>query len=116
MKIIGGLTHEEQVTYWRDTVRGELVAEIEQLRAMLRRDRNDLGFAGKALRPAIEAGLMPGEPRCLGIPDSALEQSAAPGGLPSLDKSLHTPEVVAALQKPAMKLRDDADEQEGPSK
>lgn len=35
---------------------------------------------------------------------AALEQSAAPGGLPALDKSLHTPEVIASLQRPAMKL------------
>jgi hypothetical protein len=37
----------------------DLEAENKRLRHFLAMDRDDLGFAGKALGPAIEARLMP---------------------------------------------------------
>jgi hypothetical protein len=50
-------SHEEQVAYWRDTVRGELVAEIERLLAELkvaRAERDALILENLRLHATIE--------------------------------------------------------------
>jgi hypothetical protein len=52
----------------------------------------------------IDGAIPIGEKLLLGIFEKEPKDSYQPNGLPPIDEALHTPEVIACLQKPALEL------------